>query len=607
MLLTANVQARQITVEIGDNQYHLRKLISESSKYQITSLRIEGRLNADDVYFLRDMTRNGNLDSLDLSEAVLDYIVSDGDHLFKDSQRSQDGYLAGCIFKSCNRLKNIVLPNSVKRIGDRAFEGCSNLTSLEFNSLDQIGMYAFQGCTGLSSLTLNKVKEIQNYAFQGCTGLTSLTLNEVGSIWQCAFKGCTGLTSLTLNEVKDINSYAFQECCTELSSLILNKVGYIAEYAFEKFPNIKSISLERKVIPNDAFKECTKLESVSLTDVEYIRESAFKECTNLKSVDIITGGSTLVIGDSAFYKCENLQKASIRGEDIGYIGNAAFAECSNLGDFSLTNVNNVGDYAFAKCHNVLFNADDSMLTKTDIQHPFANARKIGAFAFSECYKFKFRYYLRLEKIGVGAFSGCDKMGYLNLDSPALEEIPDSGIGCGSNLTYLSLPGNLKYMGRNAFLNCSNLRFLFISDGTCEDLNVHTFDGTNLERVYIGNSKIDYTDVFANSDKIGINKMCQFVMYYTSTVPKLTKYIFSDTNNVILYVPLGTYSDYKSSYWGNASKILEYTTTEIKETEFKSSIIKPVIYSIDGKQTNMNEKGLKILRYPNGTSKKVIVK
>ena len=47
--------------------------------------------------------------------------------------------IAGC--------KNTVIPNSVTSIGDRAFEGCSGLTSITIpNSVTHIGSYAFYEC-----------------------------------------------------------------------------------------------------------------------------------------------------------------------------------------------------------------------------------------------------------------------------------------------------------------------------------------------------------------------------------------------------------------------------------------------------------------------------
>jgi hypothetical protein len=52
-------------------------------------------------------------------------------------------------------LTSITIPNSVTRIGDVAFFGCTGLTSITIpNSVTRIGREAFYGCTGLTSMTV---------------------------------------------------------------------------------------------------------------------------------------------------------------------------------------------------------------------------------------------------------------------------------------------------------------------------------------------------------------------------------------------------------------------------------------------------------------------
>jgi hypothetical protein len=55
--------------------------------------------------------------------------------------------IAGC--------QNTIIPNSVTSIGDRAFSGCSSLTSITIpNSVTSIGDYAFSYCSSLTHITL---------------------------------------------------------------------------------------------------------------------------------------------------------------------------------------------------------------------------------------------------------------------------------------------------------------------------------------------------------------------------------------------------------------------------------------------------------------------
>lgn len=96
---------------------------------------------------------------------------------------------------------SLTLPNSVTSIGDSAFSGFSELTSLIIpNSVTSIGDNAFSYCTGLTSLTIPRsVTSIGTAAFAYCMGLTSLTLpGSVTSVGSYAFCGCKRLPSLTL-------------------------------------------------------------------------------------------------------------------------------------------------------------------------------------------------------------------------------------------------------------------------------------------------------------------------------------------------------------------------------------------------------------------------
>ena len=111
---------------------------------------------------------------------------------------------------------SITIPNSVTRIGDYAFSGCTALTSITISdNVTGIGNYAFWGCTTLTSVTIpDSVTSIGHDAFQGCAALISVTIpSSVTSIGTGAFQGCTALTSVTIpNSVTSIGSGVFWNC-----------------------------------------------------------------------------------------------------------------------------------------------------------------------------------------------------------------------------------------------------------------------------------------------------------------------------------------------------------------------------------------------------------
>ena len=81
-------------------------------------------------------------------------------------------------FSTGTTLKNLVIGDSVTKIGNFAFYACDGLTSVTIpNSVTSIGCYAFRGCSGLTSVTIgNGVRSIEHNAFEYCNSLKSIYL-----------------------------------------------------------------------------------------------------------------------------------------------------------------------------------------------------------------------------------------------------------------------------------------------------------------------------------------------------------------------------------------------------------------------------------------------
>ena len=105
-------------------------------------------------------------------------------------------YYAHHLYLNGEEVRDLVIPNSVTSIGDNAFYDCDGLTSVTIgNSVTSIGKQAFYNCSALTSVTIgNGVTSIGAYAFDGCSALTSVTIgNSVESIWYGAFANCPEL------------------------------------------------------------------------------------------------------------------------------------------------------------------------------------------------------------------------------------------------------------------------------------------------------------------------------------------------------------------------------------------------------------------------------
>ena len=111
-------------------------------------------------------------------------------------------------------LTGVTIGDSVTSIGNQAFQGCSNLTSVTFrptSKLTSIGDDAFYDCGFTSIIIPNSVTSIGDGAFFSCLSLTTVTIgNSVGSIGEEVFQSCAALTSITIpNSVTSIGTNAF--------------------------------------------------------------------------------------------------------------------------------------------------------------------------------------------------------------------------------------------------------------------------------------------------------------------------------------------------------------------------------------------------------------
>lgn len=109
-------------------------------------------------------------------------------------------------FFGCKNLKSIDLSNTnLKRLGNRSFQACKNMTSVVLpDDVTIIPRYCFDKCSSLEKVVLPKnLQSIWDYAFNDCENLRYLTLpKSVTMIYQFAFHG-TGIEKLDYEGTKD--------------------------------------------------------------------------------------------------------------------------------------------------------------------------------------------------------------------------------------------------------------------------------------------------------------------------------------------------------------------------------------------------------------------
>ena len=232
----------------------------------------------------------------------------------------RDGVRVVCdgAFWNCESLRKITIPNSVKSVGDCAFNRCTNLEVICLSPLfvvkDNIlytkGMKKVISCwSSQQKIELpNSVTSIGNEAFWDCSSLQQITIpNSVTSIGDKAFYWCESLQQITIPDgITSIGDGAFSGC-TNLEVICLSPLFVVKD-------NILYTKGMKKVI------SCwSSQKKIDLPDcVTSIGNEAFLWCDSLLHITI--PNSVKSIGDLAFWNCKSLQQITIPNSvtSIGY-------------------------------------------------------------------------------------------------------------------------------------------------------------------------------------------------------------------------------------------------------------------------------------------------
>ncbi len=412
-----------------------------------------------------------------------------------------------------SNLKSITIPDSVTKIGDCAFSGCTSLTSVNIpDGVTEIGEEAFARCEALTSINIpQSVTKIGDYAFYYCKSLTSVNIPDgVTEIGEGAFASCEDLTSINIPQsVTKIGDYAFYYCKSLTSVNIPDGVTEIGEGAFASCEALTSINIPQSVtkIGENVFYKCKNLKFnvynnakylgnatnpylilVKATDAsiisceihedtKFIHSRAFSELQSTGTAN----GSTLI---SFLPSCKNLISIKIP-KNIIFIGEYAFSRCSGLTNIFVEDGNTVYHSVdnciiqtetktlIAGCKNSIIPTDGSVtsidnytfsycseLTNITIQN---NITLIGDYVFENCSGLtEITIPDSVTSIGEGAFSGCEGLTSITIPD-SVTEIGNYAFEDCTSLTSIEIPDSVTEISNSAFMDCRSLTSITIPD------------------------------------------------------------------------------------------------------------------------------------------------
>ena len=309
---------------------------------------------------------------------------------------------------------------------------------------------------------------------------------------------------------------------------------------------------------NSVFKGCSVLTSVTIpSSVTSIGLWAFEGCSGLTS--LIIPSSVTSIERSAFKDCSGLTSLTIPSS-VTEIGKSVFEGCSGLTSLTIpSSVTEIGESAFKGC---------SGLTSLIIP---SSVTSIGSYVFENCSGLtSITIPSSVTEIGGAAFKGCSSL--INLYYKIDEKIETYlryghlyiNVKCGieyylndKKITSVAIPSTITKLGEYAFQNCRDLTSVYVS--------------------------------------------------WQSPISTGSAFYGVDISKCTLYVPQGTEQDYwLAPVWGDFGKIVEFDATGIDKVTTSTDAKELSRYSVNGQRLSAPAKGLNIVKYSDGSVKKVVV-
>ena len=304
-------------------------------------------------------------------------------------------------------------------------------------------------------------------AFSNCSGLKSVVISEgVLSIYSGAFSGCSSLTSVHIPS--SVIDFGRDPQNGQSEIFIYEEVN-----VFGRCSNLETITVDSNNPKYDSRNNCNAI-------IETESNTLLSGCNNT-----IVPNNVTSVGNGAFQGCD-FTSTDFLPDGVQFIGNSVFRECSNLEEVNLpSSVLTVGRDAFygtpwfdnqpdgvVYAGNSLYAYKGTMPENTQIEvregttsitpYVFRFAAQLTAITFPSSLKY----------IGFSSFQYCNGLTTISLPESMISLDENAFQSC-RNLTTLNIANGLQSIGKFAFSTCTSLTSLAIP-GSVESIGYGAF-------------------------------------------------------------------------------------------------------------------------------------
>ena len=347
-------------------------------------------------------------------------------------------------YNNYNTITKVNLPSTVERIADKAFYGCTSLSSIALDNVKYIGEEAFYGCTSLSDVTgRDNLEYIGGYAFDNTSLYNNMPdgLVYLGKVLY-KYKG-----KIPANTEISVN-----EGTVSISPKTFSNNSYSSS-------NLVSITLPKSLsdVSENSLYDCSGLKTIIVADGNETYDSR----NNCNAI-IETSSNTLVTG------C----KGTVIPDGVRSIGKQAFYSRSPENILIPNSVERIEDEAFSSCSSIIIGSGlkkigKDIFTKVDrinisADNPNFDSREdCNAIIETNTNKLIFASNSAtipntVKAIGRRAFGSAPDIEDIKIHD-YLEIIEDSAFINNWHLKRITIGRSVKKIGRHAFVYCGNLK------------------------------------------------------------------------------------------------------------------------------------------------------